>query len=120
VGLLDDVAKQLRSDSATLNIKDVTPEALLAVQEEQKQLAGCEVIAETVYRSIYEQRLMADDRAMAMLLKVARRVEALTEDDANLPARWKFLREFLAEFRPGRPSKPVALAVPVTAERNPN
>ncbi len=54
-----------------------------------------------VYRSVYEQRLQADDVAMKMLEKVARRVSALKEDDATLTVRYKMLLDFLGTFRNG-------------------
>ena len=38
-----------------------------------------------------------------MLQKIARRIDALTEDDQGLPIRWKPVLDFLAQFRGGRP-----------------
>ncbi|HEX2572571.1 MAG TPA: hypothetical protein VH877_23690 [Polyangia bacterium] len=105
VGMLDDAARQLQEDADVLGLKDVTPETLLATQEEQKYLSAREATAEMVYRAIYEQRLQVDDRGMGMLLQIARRVNALAEEDPNLPARWKFLRDFLGGFRASAASR---------------
>lgn len=88
-GILDDVAALLEEDAGALNLPDVTPEALLAAQAEQKYLAAREAVAQAVYRSLFEQRMQVDDRAMKMLEKIARRINALKEDDRDLPARWK-------------------------------
>ncbi len=99
VGLLDDVAALLREDAGNFEVAGVTPEALLCAQAQQKFLAAREGVAQAVYRSVYEQRLQADDQAMKMLEKVARRVSALKEDDATLPIRYKMLLDFLATFR---------------------
>jgi len=108
VSLLDDAARQLEEDVDLLNLPDVTPEGLLEAQARQKYLSAREAVAEAVYRAFYEQRLVVDDHAMAMMQKLARRIEAMKEDDPELPGRWKFLRDFLAQFRPGRPGKPAA------------
>jgi len=108
VSLLDDAARQLEEDADLLNLPDVTPEGLLDAQARQKYLSAREAVAEAVYRAFYEQRLMVDDQAMAMMQKLARRIEAMKEDDPELPGRWKFLRDFLAQFRPGRPGKSAA------------
>ena len=70
---------------------------------------GGEGVAETLYRSIYEQRLQTDDQAIGMLQKIARRVDALTEDDPGLPDRWRFLMDFLGEFRRGDRPVPIEL-----------
>ena len=106
VSLLDDAARQLEEDGDLLNLPDVTPEELFEMHARHKYLSVRETVAETVYRSFYEQRLLVDDRAMAMMQKLARRIEAMKEDDPDLPARWRFLREFLAQFRGGgRPPK---------------
>ena len=105
VSLLDDAARQLEQDGRLLNLPDVTPEELLATHARQKELAAREAVAETVHRSFYEQRLVVDDHAMRMMLKLARRIDAMKEDDPELLGRWKFLRDFLAQFRTGRPGK---------------
>lgn len=102
VNVLDDAAAQLGKDAGALALKDITPAALLATKAEQKRLAAREDVAQVVYRSIYEQRLALDDRGMKMLDKIARRVNAMAEDDPELLARWQFLTDYLAEFRPGR------------------
>ncbi len=104
VSVLDDAADQL-ADDPTLRLPDVKPADLLAAKEEQRALSAREAVLETVYRSVYYQRLQVDDRAIGMLQKIARRVEALAEDDPDLRARWKFLRDFLATFRPGQGKK---------------
>lgn len=105
VALLDDAAQLLKDEGAALQIPDVTPADMLAAQEEQKFLAAREAVLYSVYRSVYEQRLQTDDRAMKMLEKLARRVNALAEDDATLKTRWKVLLDFLSTFRPGAPTK---------------
>jgi len=113
-GMLDDVAALLKEDSALLNLPDVTPEALLEAQEEQKHLAAREAVAYAVYRSLFEQRLQVDDRAMKMLEKIARRVNALEEDDRDLPGRWKLLLDFLGTFRQGGRKATAAAAEEMT------
>jgi hypothetical protein len=102
VNVLDDAAAQLADDAGLLGLKDVTADALLATKKEQRALAAKEAVAEAVHRAIYEQRLVVDDRGMKMLDKIARRVNAMTEDDPDLPTRWKFLLDYVGEFRPGR------------------
>ncbi|WP_129574561.1 hypothetical protein [Sorangium sp. Soce836] len=58
--------------------------------------------------------------AMKMLERRARRVNAVKEDDRDLPARWKMLLDFLGAFRQGGASKPQpagpAAAEPVAAD----
>lgn len=115
VNMLDDVAALLEDDADLLNLRDVQPAALLDVQARQKYLAAREGVAEAVYRSIYEQRLQADDEAMGMLLKVARRVDAVSEDDPDILVRWKSLLDFLAKFRRGPSAAPPA-EEPATGE----
>jgi hypothetical protein len=104
VSMLDDVAGLLHDDAALLNLPDVTPEALLTAQGRQKYLAAREGVVETVHRSIYEQRLQADHEAMGMLLKIARRIDAVAEDDPDVRIRWKSLLDFLSKFRRGAES----------------
>ena len=99
--MLDDAAELLAAEGEALQLKDVKPADLLAAQEEQRFLTTREAVLHTVYRSVYEQRLQADDRAMKMLEKIARRVNALAEDDPTLKARWKLVLDFLATFRQG-------------------
>ncbi|WP_437585608.1 hypothetical protein [Sorangium sp. So ce1000] len=114
-GILDDVAALLEEDADALNLPDVTPEALLEAQAEQKYLAAREAVAHAVYRSLFEQRLQVDDRAMKMLEKIARRVNALKEDDRDLPGRWKLLLDFLGTFRQGGAKRKAAPAEPAAA-----
>ncbi|XXX76347.1 hypothetical protein WMF30_52730 [Sorangium sp. So ce134] len=122
-GILDDVAALLEEDAGALNLPDVIPEALLATQAEQKHLAAREAVAQAVYRSLFEQRLQVDDRAMKMLEKIARRINALKEDDGDLPARGKLLLDFLGTFRQGGARKPrsagAVVAEPVPAGPGP-
>jgi hypothetical protein len=107
VNVLDDAAEQYDKDAKVLAIKGVSAAELLAIKATQKALAEREAVAEAVYRSIYEQRLAADDRGIDMLRKIARRVGALAEDDPTLPIRWKSVLDFLAQFQGGgRPSTP--------------
>ncbi|WP_437967466.1 hypothetical protein WMF04_49315 [Sorangium sp. So ce260] len=99
----------------SINLPDVTPEALLAAQAEQKYLAVREAVAHAVYRSLFEQRMQVDDRAMKMLEKIARRINALKEDDRDLLCRWKLPLDFLGTFREGgarkpQPARPAAVA----------
>lgn len=107
VNVLDDAAELYEEDGKVLAIKGVTAAGLLATKAEQKTLVAQEAAAETVYRSIYEQRLVADDRGIDMLRKIARRVGALSEDDPTLIPRWKPVLDFLAQFQGGRPPKAV-------------
>lgn len=104
VSVIDDVAAQLHEDGAQLNL-DITPTELLAIQAEQKDIAAKEAVAEAIYTSVYHQRLQVDDRAMAMLQKIARRVASRAEEDPEILIRWKFFRDFLATFQGGRPKK---------------
>ncbi|XXT17185.1 hypothetical protein WME94_43860 [Sorangium sp. So ce429] len=59
--------------------------------------------------------MQVDDRAMKMLAKIARRLNALKEDDRDLPGRWKLLLDFLGTFRQGGARKPKS-AEPAAAE----
>ncbi|WP_437742514.1 hypothetical protein WMF39_44415 [Sorangium sp. So ce1504] len=54
-------------------------------------------------------------RAMKMLEKLARRVNALKEDDRDLPRRWKLLLDFLGTFRQGGAKRKAAPAEPAAA-----
>ena len=99
--MLDDAARLLEDEGAALEINGVTPADLLAAQEEYRYLSTREAVLHTVYRSVYEQRLRLDDRAMKMLEKIARRVTALEEDDQEISMRWKLLLDFLSTFRRG-------------------
>ncbi len=115
--ILDDVAAILKAEESALQLADVSPKALCDLQARQKHLAEREAVAYAVYRSIYEQRLAVDDQAMRMLEKVARRVNALAEDDPSLLARFKVLLDYLSTFRPGpgRKSAPSDGAEPEAA-----
>jgi hypothetical protein len=62
-----------------------------------------------VYRSVYEQRLQAADEGMGMLFKIARRIEAVAEDDPDIRVRWKSLLDFLSKFRRGPSSSAPAV-----------
>lgn len=103
--MLDDVAALLEEDAALLNLRDVRPADLLAAQARLKELSAKEGVVEAVYRSVYEQRLQADDQAMGMLLKIVRRIETASEDDPDVRMRWKSVLDFLSKFRRG-PSAP--------------
>ena len=104
--VLDDAAEQLREDEDALNLADVTPAALAEAQATVKGLAAREAVVEAVYRSIYHQRLLADDNGVGMLQKIARRVNAVAEDDPEIRLRWKFLLDYLGSFHgSGRPPK---------------
>ncbi|WP_437896221.1 hypothetical protein [Sorangium sp. So ce124] len=52
---------------------------------------------------------------MKMLEKLARRVNALKEDDRDLPGRWKLLLDFLGTFRQGGAKRKAAPAEPAAA-----
>lgn len=74
-----------------------------------------EAVAQAVYRSVFEQRLHVDGRAMNTIEMIARRINALKENDRELPARRKLLLDFLGSFRQGGARKPKS-AEPVTTE----
>lgn len=95
--------------------RDVRPADLLAAQARLKELSAREGVVEAVHRSIYEQRLQADDQAMGMLLKVARRIDTASEDDPDVRVRWKSVLDFLSKFRRG-PSASTPIEE-VTSER---
>lgn len=111
VNLLDDVAAMLEEDADVLNLKDVQPARLLEAQALQKYLSAREGVVEAVYRSVYEQRMRVDDDAIGMLLKIARRIDAVSEDDPDIRVRWKSLLDFLGKFRRG-PAAPAETAEP--------
>jgi hypothetical protein len=104
VSILDDVARQLEEDQHILGV-DVTPQELHDTQIEQRGLSEKEAIIEAVYYAIYHQRLQTDDRGMGMLQRIDRRVVYKGQDDPDLLVRWKFLRDFLSSYRPGRKGK---------------
>jgi hypothetical protein len=101
VEMLDDAADALEKEGASLGLGDVTPGALRGAHALLKHLHAVEDVAQSVYRSIYEDRLQVDDHAMGMLQKITRRVGALSEDHPEILGRWKFLRDFLAHFHGG-------------------
>jgi hypothetical protein len=103
--VLDDAAARLGAETE-LSVKGVTPDGLLRAKASREDLEAREAVAYAVYRPIYEQRLQVDDQAIEMLQKRVRRVDALTEDDAELPSRWKPILDFMAQFRPGPKGKP--------------
>jgi hypothetical protein len=106
VNMLDDAADKLEADADLIKVKGVSPEALRQAKTDQTFLADREAIAEALHRSIYEQRMIVDDHAVEMLQKIARRIEAESEDNPSLPLRWKALLAYLASFRGGgRPAK---------------
>jgi hypothetical protein len=95
--LLDNAADALAS--GTLVLKDVTPETLRAAEKHRADLLAREQVLYRVWRSAYHQRLQADDVAMGLLQKIARRVDAMAEDEPELRDEWKFLSDFLGMFR---------------------
>ena len=99
--MLEDVAKALKKESVDLGIGDVTPAALADAHDELERLHAIEDVLQPVYRSVYEERLALDDKAIGMLHKITRRVGALSEDEPTLLNRWRFLRDFLAHFHGG-------------------
>lgn len=112
VSILDDIAELLEEDAAELNIKDVTPAALLDAQARQKALAAREAVLEAAYMSSYHQRLVVDDEAVGMLRAIARRVQSRAEENPDLPIRYKAMLDFLASFQGGRkPGSKVAATV---------
>jgi hypothetical protein len=102
VSILDDIAELLEEDAAELNLKDVTPAALLDAQARQKALAAREAVLEAAYMSSYHQRLVVDDEAVGMLRTIARRVQSRAEENPELPIRYKAMLDFLASFQGGR------------------
>jgi hypothetical protein len=109
--VLDDAAARLDAETV-LSVKGVTPDGLLGAKASREDLAAREGVAYAVYRSIYEQRMEVDDQAIEMLQKLVRRIEALTEDDPELPVRWKPILDFMAQFRPGPKTKPAPVPAP--------
>jgi len=94
--LLDNAADTLGDGSLTL--KDVSAESLRATQTTRADLLAREQVLYRVWRSAYHQRLQADDEAMGALQKIARRVDALSEDEPDLLDEWKFLTDFFKTF----------------------
>lgn len=119
-GLLDDVAELLAHDAGGLNFAEASPEHLLELQRKHKELRAREAVLESVYGSVFHQRLRIDDEAMGLLQKLARRVHSRAEEDPHLVARWQLLLDFLGTFRQGRrPAKeeaPVSTPPPPAAE----
>lgn len=111
---LDDAAAALATDAKLLALKDLTPARLLAVKERVAHLSDREAVVQRVARNLYEQRMVADDEAIGMLQKLARRVEAVSEDYPELLDRWRFLRDFLATFRATGPRTRAPDIVPLT------
>ncbi len=101
--------------AAMTPLRDVRPADLISMQARLKALSAREGVVEAVYRSIHEQRLQADDQAMGMLLKIARRVDTASEDDPGVRVRWKSVLDFLSKFRCG-PSAPAPVEE-VTGEK---
>ena len=117
VSILDDIAELLEEDAAELNLKDVTPAALLDAQARQKALAAREAVLEAAYMSSYHQRLVVDDEAVGMLRAIARRVQSRAEENPELPIRYKAMLDFLASFQGGRkPGSKAAAAAAAPAE----
>jgi hypothetical protein len=111
VNMLDDIAELLEEDAAELNLKEVTPAALLDAQARQKDLASREAVLEAAYISAYHQRLTVDDEAVGMLRALARRIQSRAEESPELPIRYKAMLDFLAKFGGGRkPGKGAAAA----------
>lgn len=109
VNMLDDIAELLNEDVDELNLKEVTPAALLDAQARQKDLASREAVLEAAYMSAYHQRLTVDDEAVGMLRAIARRIQSRAEESPDLPIRYKAMLDFLAKFGGGRkPGKSVA------------
>lgn len=113
--ILDDIAELLEEDAADLNLKDVTPAALLDAQARQKDLAAREAVLEAAYLSSYHQRLVVDDEAMGMLRAIARRVQSRAEESPELPIRYKAMFDFLAKFGGGRRPAKAAETEPAEA-----
>jgi hypothetical protein len=98
---LDDVADLLEHDADALGFRDLTPDHLLDLQRRHAALRRNEVLLETVYQSVYYQRLRLDDEAMGLLQRIARRVQSRAEEDPQMPLRWGTLLDFLGAFRKG-------------------
>ena len=93
---LDNAAEAL--EASKLPVKDITPDSLRDVQTRRSELLAREQVLYRVWRSVYHQRLVADDEAMGMLQKLVRRVEALSEDDPSLEDDWKVILDFFKTF----------------------
>lgn len=112
---LDNVANSIRE--APIGLKDVTPQGLLDMQTERASLLAAEQVLHRVWQSVYHQRLQLDDLAMGALQKVARRVEALSEDEQELLDAYAGLLKFFASYRKGPgPKADVATPDDVTLE----
>lgn len=98
--VLDDAAAQYEEDGSILAVKGVSASALLDVKARQRDLSKREEIAKEVHRSLYEQRMQADDEGIGMLRGIGRRINALAEDHPELLTNWKSVLDFLAEFAP--------------------
>lgn len=98
---LHDTAEQVATDGPALGLPEGTAEELTDMQRRYKELRANETLLETVYRSVYYQRLLLDDEAMGTLLRIARRVQSRAEENPQLPLRWSTLLDFLGAFREG-------------------
>lgn len=101
VGLLDDTAELLARDAGALNVTDLSPDDLLAMQAEHRKLAAAEATLKAALESVYHQRMQLDSDAMGAMQKLARRVQSRAEEAPELPVRWKTLLDFLGTFRTG-------------------
>ena len=119
-GLLDDVAELLERDGDGLGFGDVRPDELLDLQRRYKDLRASETLLETVYLSVYHQRLQVDDVAMGLLQRIVRRVQSRMEEDPQMPLRWGILLDFMGAFRKGgrapAPVEPPAPPAPPAGE----
>jgi hypothetical protein len=98
---LDDAASRLDEETLLPKLLDFTSQDLLDAHRQQAELSQREAAAKAAYEAVYYQRLKVDDRGVAMLQKLGRRIDMLAEDDPGIRDRWKTLRDFLAKFRPG-------------------
>lgn len=111
---LNDTAELVATDGAALGLPEGEAEELFDMQRRYKALRTNETVLETVYLSVYYQRLLLDDEAMGALQRIARRVQSRAEEDPQLPLRWSTLLDFLGAFRKnGR--APVAVEAPPPA-----
>jgi hypothetical protein len=99
VSVVDDAARRLAKDKNRLHLTTVTPQQLIELHARRTDMAARETAAYRVYRSAYEQRMQVDDEALGKLLLIERRMNTMAEEDPSLLDDWKFMTDFLAEFR---------------------
>ncbi|MBI5513798.1 MAG: hypothetical protein HY909_08515 [Deltaproteobacteria bacterium] len=97
--VLRDIPRHLTVDADVLHLKDLSPTKVQEIVDQQERLTSLESALKAVQRAVFEQRMEADDEAMRVLFKIARRVQGMAEDDPTLPGRWRFLLDYVNTFR---------------------